>query len=219
MVGTVASFHTWFVSNSPSHHQSADPNEREKTNQLLHQMPSDTDTWGPQNSKLKTKQPNQTRSNGEYGNHQANGRLHNRVPEALKTLRAFFSFTLWLKLDKFDLERTGSNNAIKSKRPCLRVAGWESLALCLSGGFGVWALKQGRSVAACNSHECDAGQIFVPVSVVSRQPPSLLARAGRDAADATPMRACLGALAVATGMDGKGAEMCARLTVAVAERV
>ena len=30
MVGTVASFHTWFVSNSPSHHQSADPNEREK---------------------------------------------------------------------------------------------------------------------------------------------------------------------------------------------
>ena len=49
-------------------------------------MPSDTDTWGPQNSKLKTKQPNQTRSNGEYGNHQANGRLHNRVPEALKTL-------------------------------------------------------------------------------------------------------------------------------------
>ena len=103
------------------------------------------------------------------------------------------------------------------------VSGWPGGSLCLCGGFGVWALKQGRSVAACNSHECDAGQIFVPVSVVSRQPPSLLARAGRDAADATPMRACLGALAVAyaddTGMDGMGAEMCARLTVAVAERV
>jgi len=96
MVGTVASFHTWFVSNSPSHHQSADPNEREKTNQLLHQMPSDTDTWGPQNSKLKTKQPNQTRSNGEYGNHQANGRLHNRVPEALKTLEHSLALPFFL---------------------------------------------------------------------------------------------------------------------------
>ena len=183
MVGTVASFHTWFVSNSPSHHQSADPNEREKTNQLLHQMPSDTDTWGPQNSKLKTKQPNQTRSNGEYGNHQANGRLHNRVPEALKTLRAFFSFTLWLKLDKFDLERTGSNNAIKSKRPCLRVAGWESLPL-----WGLWRLGlEARTVSCglqqprmrCRTNLCTGLGCFAPTPVTPR--PRRPRRRGRHA--------------------------------------